>query len=283
VTDGGELTRTEITELAKVFPPMRPARALLRDAGFPVIAIPATPDTALGFWEQIAESIADGLMENGRRKILAEALERYETNPVFRAALAVPHGVIQLRVLAVGASPRGSDRIRWDRELRAISEANRGHLDLEACPAASVMDLNRIREFKPDLLHLACHSEDGRLIFEDVDGERHEVEAADVVDTLRLARELKGVRLRGVLLRSCHSEQIAELFSEVADIVVAHHGALDDACAMVFADRFYRELADTPDLRVAARLAARDTANFDQGCRSLLTGLVVLPDLPRSN
>ncbi|MDV7215224.1 effector-associated domain EAD1-containing protein [Streptomyces prunicolor] len=283
MTDGDEFTRTEITELAKIFPPIRPARSLLRDAGFPVTAIPATPDTALGFWEQVAESVADGLMEDGRRKILAEALDRYHTNPVFRGASTKPRKGTRLRVLVMGASPRGNDRIRWDRELRAITDANRGHLDLESCPAASVLDLNRIRNFKPDLLHLACHGEGDHLVFEDVDGERHQVAAADVVDTLRLAWQLKGVRLRGVLLRSCNSQHIAGLFTEVADTVVAHEGALDDVCATVFADRFYRELADDPDLRTAARLAARDTANFDQSCRSLLTGLVILPDPPRPN
>jgi hypothetical protein len=48
----------EIAGLAETFPPLRPARALLREAGFPLTEIPGTPDTALEFWEQAGESIA---------------------------------------------------------------------------------------------------------------------------------------------------------------------------------------------------------------------------------
>jgi hypothetical protein len=263
-------------DLTKVFPPVQSARSLLVAAGFPEEALPVIAESALEYWERISVSIAKGVLPVGRQKVLAEALSRYPANGVFLAASAAlrPDG---FRVLVVGASPRGVTRIRWDRELKAITEANRGHLTVESCPAASIMDLRRIREFRPNLLHLACHGVGENLIFEDSDGEQHAVPAVDIVDTLRLARTHTGVRLAGILLRSCGGDAIADRFTEISDVVVAHRGALHDTCAMHFAGHFYAELAERADLLAAAELAARDTANLDHACRSISTNLILRP------
>ncbi|XVQ11486.1 effector-associated domain EAD1-containing protein [Spirillospora sp. CA-255316] len=278
MTGENAFTRTEVMELAKVFPPLPAARSVLREAGFPEVAIPAAPDTALGFWEQVSESIANGVVRDGRRKILAAALRRYPANAVLATPAVETTSSASFRVLVVGASPRGTDRIRWDRELKAISAADRGHLVIQSCPAASVLDLDRIRTFRPDLLHLICHGVGEDLVFEDPDGEPHPVPAEDVADTIARSREHEP--LRGLLLRSCHSEHIAGLFTRVSNTVIAHRGPLDDTCGTLFADRLYRELINTPDLHAAAWLAAREAANADQACRSILTDLIVLPARP---
>jgi hypothetical protein len=62
-----------------------------------------------------------------------------------------------------------------------------------------------------------------------------------------------------------------------ADRVVAHTGPLDDQCAVVFTGLLYQELARTPDLAVAARLAAQHALLTDRSCADMVTGLVILP------
>lgn len=264
----------EIHELAMSFPTMVSARQVLMRAGFPLGQMPASPDTAEGLWEQVAESVHQGVLADGRMKILTEALARRPGNAVFLGAGTKAQSG-RTRILVVAASPNGLDQIRGDRELRTISAAVLDRFDLESCPAASVLDLGRVRHFRPDLLHLICHGVGEDLIFEDVDGEVHPVPAVQVVETVKLARMHKGGRLRGVLLRSCDSEGIAELFTDVAETVVAHRGPLHDGCAVFFAGRLYAELVTGADLADAARSAAQETHNLEQNCHSIPEGLVV--------
>jgi hypothetical protein len=182
-------------------------------------------------------------------------------------------------VLVVGASPTGQERIRPDREARAVvAAAEAGHLQVELAPAALATDLQRILAFRPDILHLACHGDGEHLIFEDLHGEEHLVPAEQVAATLRLYRDVAGVRLGGVVLGSCRGADIAACFAEVVDRVVAHRGSLDDACAVAFAGFLYRALRDHPDLGAAARLAAQHTLLTDETCTNVVAALVVLPD-----
>jgi CHAT domain-containing protein/effector-associated domain 1 (EAD1)-containing protein len=288
-----EFTIGEITELAVVFGGGRPARALLRRVGYPMSRMPATADTAALFWEQISESLAQGAFPDGRQQIMKEALRQFPGNAVFRIAVTVSV-VIEpaadrpasgsaeggpLRVLVIGANPAGPERIRPDREARAILAArDGGHFQVELCPAASASDLRQVLTFRPDILHLACHGDGDDLIFEDVDGEEHRVSARHVADTLRLYRELKHVRLRGLVLASCASDGIAGYFTDVAERVVAHRGLLDDDCAVAFAGELYRALAGDNDLGVAARLAAQHVLLTDSSYSAVVTHLIVLPE-----
>ena len=286
----------EIETLAEIFPPRWPARSLLREVGFPLTEVPAAADTAVAFWEQIAESIAVGILPGGRRLLLVAAAKRYPGQPVFVAGPAdtPSHGPMATgdgtsgkptdasraltRVLVVGANPQRTERIRPDRDARAIRQAaEQGHIIAEYCPAASATDLGRALEFRPDILHLACHGSAGDLIFEDAQGCEHAVAARDVEETLRLYAEVGSVRLRGVLLASCDGDQAAAELLRAADRVIAHTGPLDDECAVLFTRLLYQELARTPDLAVAARLAAQHTLLTDRSCADLVTGLLILP------
>lgn len=304
------LNRAEVEALATCFATSHEAGSLLLAAGYPPAALPASAETARSYWERVAAAVAAGVMQDGRRRIIAEAFNSYPYNPAFQYAPAplrpdsstatTSHSANHasssstqpsakpgaLRVLLLGASPDDEDRVRWDAELKAMSRAaDRGFFVLDVCPAATARDLKRIRTFRPDLLHLACHGEGEFLVFETMDGEAHKISASDIVATLRLAQEQTGVRLRSVLLRSCGSSQVADAFTEVAETVIAHQGALNDRCAAEFTSHFYEELASIHDpaprdFVTAARLAAQDTVNQDQYCRSVLNGLVIRPAMP---
>jgi hypothetical protein len=76
-----ELTPDEIPALADAFQAGAASRTLLLAAKFPTSAIPVTGfSDSLEFWELIAAKVADGVMADGRRKILAAARRWFPYN-----------------------------------------------------------------------------------------------------------------------------------------------------------------------------------------------------------
>lgn len=76
-------------------------------------------------------------------------------------------------------------------------------------------------------------------------------------------------------MNACTSADLAEPFAEVADVVVAHDGPLDDDCAVVFAGKLYEALRDVPSVAEAAVIAAGNAVLDDDSCQSLRENLVV--------
>jgi len=254
------LTDEEICELARVFPPGPSAKALLRRAGFPGEHVPSQSGiTSFDFWYMVADAVSSGRVADGRRQLLVTAGRDFPHNEVF---CAVARGWLPIgRVLVVGAAPHGVERVRADRELRAIQQATApGAIAVDYCPAAAVTDLGRVLDVRPDVLHLVCHGEGEHLVFEDTYGDAHRVPARDVARLLGAYARPAGEELRGLVLASCDSEAVAELFTEVADIVVAHRGPLDDETAVLYARELYGLLDRVPALDEAARIAAEHVA-----------------------
>ncbi|MFE5027978.1 CHAT domain-containing protein [Streptomyces sp. NPDC056656] len=288
-TDLGPLLPEEIRELATLYSTPTRAEVLLRSAGYPPDALPYAAATSGDYWEQVSLNLTAGVMVRGRQRILAKAHERHRYNLVFRSTrmASTPRSTPtagRIKVMVLGAEPARRGEVRAPAELREIQSAHPDRLEVVSCPAATPADLERIRTVRPDVLHLACHGDSGRLLLEDQDGEAHFLPATDLVETLRLAADHLGHRLRALLLRSCESAEIAGLFTGVADVVIAHQGALDAACSVLYAGAFYRELASnvnplTPEsLSATARIAAQDAVNRAGCCHSLRTDLIVLPE-----
>lgn|GEM_PF-6711223 len=74
----------EVRELAMVYGSDIAARQLLLQAGLPRERMPSEPD-ALSFWLEISTQVGHGLLQDGRRRILAAAARDYPANPVFAA------------------------------------------------------------------------------------------------------------------------------------------------------------------------------------------------------
>ncbi|WP_326719941.1 MULTISPECIES: CHAT domain-containing protein [unclassified Streptomyces] len=279
---GEALHHVEVLALAKAFPPGPPARALLLEAGFPPESMPsAFGILASDFWSMVAESVAVGQVPDGRCRLMTAAAERLPGNETFVGAAADCRGTVGggvLRVLVVGAQPYGHQRLRGDRELRAVLRAAElGHLEVDSRPAAAVTDLRRLLDRPADILHLACHGDGGDLLFEEATGEEQRVPASELARTLTAYRDHGRVRLRGLVLGSCHGDQAITPLRDLASEGVAHTGVLDDDCAVAFAGHLYRELRHASGLVSAAVLAARHTVLEDDLCRSLEEGLVVWP------
>ncbi|MEV0978789.1 effector-associated domain EAD1-containing protein [Streptomyces sp. NPDC049915] len=295
-TDHEPLTPAEIQALVSVYNTPSRAEVLLRSAGYPAAALPYAPATLSEYWEQVSLQLTAGVMARGRSAILDKARERHPYNPVFSAAgpahtraarpLRNSEASERLRVMVLGAEPARRGTVRAAAELREIQAAAPDRLQILVRPAATADDLADIRRQRPDILHLACHGAGGALLLEDADGEAHILPAADLVATLRLATDNHGLHLHALLLRSCDSAEIADLFTGVADVVIAHRGPLDADCSTLFASAFYRELAAHPApptpamLDAVAHTAAQDVVNRAGLCRSLRSDLIVLPRTP---
>ncbi|WIM99424.1 effector-associated domain EAD1-containing protein [Actinoplanes oblitus] len=262
------LSDRELEELSRLFPPGRPLTAkLLRHAGISGTLLPATAGiTPFEYWSAVDDAIADGMIPDGRRSILGAALAVYPHNGVLGAG--------RWTVLFVGSSPDGTRRLRADRELRAIRELS-GPFELRHRTAAAAGDLTAVRVERPDILHLSCHGDGGRLVFEGGDGKPETVSAADLAEALAAYREDLDLRLRGIVLNCCFGEVAAELLRGHADEVVAHRLELDDGCAVRFARELYAALPDAKSLAGAARVAVRELVLTDAGCRSLGQDLLV--------
>ncbi|MEU8650588.1 effector-associated domain EAD1-containing protein [Streptomyces sp. NPDC048737] len=287
--------------LADVYRTAVRAQLMLRSVGYPAWAIPAGAITMGEFWDQISAELEKGVMAEGRTRILARAHAEHPFHPLFAEAAARrsedasslteagnPAGRpgARLRVMVLGAEPARYGANRAGADLREAAREARDRLDIRLFPAAGAADLAAIRSVLPHVLHLACHGTEETLILEDGNGEAHHLAADDLAGTLGLAAEHRGHRLRALVLRSCDSEPMAQLFTPHADVVIAHRGKLDAECSVLFTTALYRELAtlsptsDAQDFASAARFAAQDTVNQAAMCRSIQTGLVVLPRTP---
>ncbi|GGK97346.1 hypothetical protein Sme01_35860 [Sphaerisporangium melleum] len=263
------LSENELAAFAAAYPTMR-ADKLLWHAGFPDALIPSTTLNSGDFWAEVSRALANGALPGGRRRLLARAHRDFPANGAFSA------GRLR-RVLLVGASPDEDDPLRADRELREIRAAARlGHLEVSAVLAAELADLRAVLRERPDLLHLSTHGDGTHLYFETRIGDGQRVEASEVAGALARYRDTDQVKMAGLILQSCEGAAVAARFLDVAEVVIAHRGPLDDACAVLFTRRLYEELLDTPELAPAARQAAEDVARADPECAGMLADLIVL-------
>lgn len=282
------LTPEEIDQFVQLFPPGQRARLVLREAGFPPASVPASADTAGDFWEQVAVELSSGVMENGRRRVLEAALRRYPHNAVLLAGRAEPSRAEPpvpgegreghpLRVLVMSANPLGKERCGGERDARAAVDALRPTgAEVEMVLAARSTDLRRVLEFRPRVLHLACHGEGDSLVFEDLHGEAQYVPASDIAEALVHYRDRSEAGLHGLVLGSCDGEHLAPRLTAAAEVVVAHRGRLDDPCAVAFSEHLYHQFARVDDLGLAAELASHHVRLTDASCAPVADGLLVL-------
>jgi hypothetical protein len=85
-TRSERLSAAEIRELALVFGWSLGATQLLREAGVSAERLPPPGGDAITSWTAVADLLGNGLLADGRRRVLAAAAHRYPVNPVFAAA-----------------------------------------------------------------------------------------------------------------------------------------------------------------------------------------------------
>ncbi|WP_175408448.1 effector-associated domain EAD1-containing protein [Streptomyces sp. TRM64462] len=283
----------EIRALADIYDRADSAGLFLIGVGYPAHALPLGATAPQEYWERVSRRLVDGIMQDGRRRILARARQDYPYNRVFSRSPApcpppeahaaddhVADATEKLKIMVLGAEPARRGDVRAAAELREVLDAAENRLDVRLRPAATPADLTLVRRFRPDILHLVCHGTETSLILEDREGEPVSLAAVDLAETLRLAADHYDHRLRLLMLRSCDGDRIAEMFTGLADVVIAHRGRLDADCSALFAAAFYQELLEQPltveSLTATAHIAAQDVVN-QTGLVEIRTHLIVLP------
>jgi len=255
------------------------ADRLLRRIGFPADRVPSFAMDHRYAWKQVFDDLASGIVPTPYRRVIEAAAKTFPANPTFRR---LREKIAQLangirHVVVVAASPTDAERVRGDRELRAIIDAGRSsRLTITPMPAAAATDLRELRRLRPDVLHLAGHGNENEFVFESPTGDSAPISANRVVGLLASYRRHDDVRLAAIVLNSCYSAGIARLFAPVADVVVGHRGELDDECAVAFASELYRALRDARSFAAAASVAAATAAVSSPYCTNLEDDLIVL-------
>jgi len=157
------------------------------------------------------------------------------------------------RLLFLAANPPDTQRLRLDREARAVDEAlrrdrlaDRWRLDQHWAVRSSDL-LDTLLRRRPAIVHFAGHGdEDGHLILENEAGRAARL-TPDAVAGLLAAP----ASVRCVVLNACWSDALAETLLGVTACVVGMAAEVQDALASAFAAGFYRALADGESVTAA--------------------------------
>jgi hypothetical protein len=294
------LSDEELDEFAKLYRPDATTLNRLREAGIDVTRLPlfAAGQSARSWWLSVNLLLEDGSIEDGCAILLAMVREDYPASEAFASSsLAGSRNqrhsadwagtLSRWRIVFLGASPRhatpGDLRpalLQTDPEYRAIMDAG-GRIEPHYIPFATFDDVFTARsQYRPHVLHVACHGDGPMLTFHDrVDGGPHVVHAAELAQEL-IRSDLGGRhRLHGIVLNACRSEEAAQILRPCADVVVAHRDDLPDDAAVAVARALYQHLGETETRSLAeAAEAVRSRATASPVLDQARRGLVVLTE-----
>jgi hypothetical protein len=104
-----EFSTDELRMLARVYNERTVAGQLLRSAGLDPTAIPMTSGTPMEYWGAVDTALRNGLLNDGRRRILELALDAYPANDVFIRGHAEATGSASGAAFGGAASGRAAD------------------------------------------------------------------------------------------------------------------------------------------------------------------------------
>ncbi len=177
----------------------------------------------------------------------------------------------KVKVLFLAANPLGTDRLKLDEEIRAITEKvyaseYREYLQVESSWAIRPDDLlQSLNRHRPHIVHFSGHgSQTGELILVDSIG------SPKAVSTMALKALFTTLKdnIQVVILNACYSWSQATAITEVINCVVGMNNAIGEEAAIIFAASFYRALGFGRSVQEA----------FDQGKVALL-----LEGIPEEN
>ena len=151
----------------------------------------------------------------------------------------------KVKVLFLAANPLGTDRLKLDEEIRAITEKvyaseYRDYLQVESSWAIRPDDLlQSLNRHRPHIVHFSGHgSQTGELILVDNTG------SPKAVGTMALKALFTTLKdnIQVVILNACYSRSQATAITEVINCVVGMNDAIGDEAAIIFAASFYRAL-----------------------------------------
>lgn len=167
-------------------------------------------------------------------------------------------------VVAIAAPENGGALLDYERELRnvvaAVRSARQNEADVRVVPFATTAAIRTALEERPaHILHISCHGEPGRLVFEDEEGLERRLTADELVDEAIPT----GVMPPVVALSACYTSGTpsfaARLIERGASVVIGTRRSVTDRYATSLFARVYQELAQDrePDVVGAVARARR--------------------------
>jgi hypothetical protein len=198
----------------------------------------------------------------GKNETQPEQVEASDDESVTaaRQSALVPKPSKKITVLFMAANPKNTERLRLDKEIRAIDQGLRlssqqDRFVLEKQFATRTGDIiDHILRYRPDIVHFSGHgSPNGDLIFEDESGQAKAVSAAALGQLFATSEHV-----RCVILNACwsdtHADSIVNTVDRVVDCVIGTMHSIDDAAAIGFASGFYRSLGEGLNIKKAFEL-----------------------------
>jgi len=160
-------------------------------------------------------------------------------------------------ILFVAANPDSTDRLRLDKELKAIRKAVESMRGLHEyvihdVQAATIKDLRQaLHQCKPRIVHFCGHGagEQG-LYFETDEGESALISTRSLTNLFAEFAD----HVECVVSNACYSDTQAKAISKKIPFVIGMSDAIDDASAVAFSMAFYEALAAGRDIPTAFRL-----------------------------
>jgi len=237
------------------------------DYGKRLTALAAKINTSL---TRLAQAQAAAARADRRRAELAEARQRFASAalPVIAAPAPSPE---PLRVAFLTASPTGEERVRVDREVRAVRDAVRrgthsDDVDIDHWPAATFDDVaEALKVRRPHVVHFSGHGNAAGLFFDGTEAEHPDgvdVDFQALAQVLAQADHPPTV----LVLNACKSFAGAETLLAAVPVVIAMVDEISDVGANAFATKLYAAVANGDSLGSALTQASQIlTALTDEG------------------
>ncbi len=201
-------------------------------------------DSALERWLRLSP---DDSQLTGQVKLALQGTEASGRGKVRTGKSDRPRGKSagRLVVLVASANPVDTGQLALDEEVRDITASLRATplrdvVELRSAWAVRPLDLLReLNEHRPAVLHFSGHgTADGRLVFQDDQGQARPIDGDAVAATIETA----GESVRVVVLNACFSADLARALTQFVDVAVGMDRPVGDDAARVFATQFYSAL-----------------------------------------
>jgi CHAT domain len=175
-----------------------------------------------------------------------------------------------ISILFLSANPKDTQPLELVKECNNVSDKMKSakygaqfKFDQRHEVSAARLD-EFLLDYKPQIVHFSGHgSDDGIIMFQNVDGQAEGSEIRDVADLFRILNERDSIpKIRCVVLNACYSKRQAKAISKYVDCVVGMKNAIRDDAARIFAESFYYPLCSGESVYTAFELGRNKVARL---------------------
>lgn len=177
-------------------------------------------------------------------------------------------------ILILAANPKGTSRLKLDKEVREIDEglrraSKREQFRLEQKWAVRQRDFYRaILDYQPQIVHFSGHGTEFDGIILENEADEPAFINADALASMFKLFATKGVEC--VLLNACYSEVQAKAISQHVNYVIGMNRTIGDKAAIAFSVAFYDAIAAGEQMEFAYELGCSLLISYSEQQTPLL-------------